>query len=95
MAIPKKITPLSRIQIKNAKLQEKDYKLMDGFGLFLLITPTNGKLWRFDYRFGDKRKMLALGTYPAVTLAEARQCREDAKKTPGKWCRSRGNGKDA
>ncbi len=52
---------------------------MDGFGLFLLITPTNGKLWRFDYRFDSKRKMLALGAYPSVTLAEARQRREDAK----------------
>lgn len=78
--MPKRIAPLSDAQIKNAKPQEKDYKLMDGFGLFLLITPTNGKLWRFDYRFDNKRKMLALGAYPSVTLAEARQRREDAKK---------------
>ncbi len=78
--MPKRIAPLSDIQVKNAKPQEKDYKLMDGFGLFLLITPTNGKLWRFDYRFDNKRKMLALGAYPSVTLAEARQRREDAKK---------------
>ncbi len=78
--MPKRIAPLSDAQIKNAKPQEKDYKLMDGFGLFLLITPTNGKLWRFDYRFANKRKMLALGAYPSVTLAEARQRREDAKK---------------
>jgi integrase len=80
MPMPKRIAPLSDAQIKNAKPQEKDYKLMDGFGLFLLITPTNGKLWRFDYRFDNKRKMLALGAYPSVTLAEARQRREDAKK---------------
>ena len=78
--MPKRIAPLSDAQIKNAKPQENDYKLMDGFGLFLLITPTNGKLWRFDYRFDNKRKMLALGAYPSVTLAEARQRREDAKK---------------
>jgi integrase len=78
--MPKRIAPLSDIQVKNAKPQEKDYKLMDGFGLFLLITPTNGKLWRFDYRYGDKRKVLAFGAYPAITLAEARQRREDAKK---------------
>ncbi len=78
--MPKRIAPLSDAQIKNAKPQENDYKLMDGFGLFLLITPTNGKLWRFDYRFDNKRKMLALGAYPAVTLAEARQRREEAKK---------------
>lgn len=78
--MPKRIAPLSDIQVKNAKPQEKDYKLMDGFGLFLLVTPTNGKLWRFDYRYGDKRKVLAFGAYPAITLAEARQRREDAKK---------------
>ena len=53
---------------------------MDGFGLYLLVTPTGGKLWRFDYRFGDKRKALSFGAYPALTLADARQRREDAKK---------------
>lgn len=78
--MPKRITPLSDIQVKNAKPREKDYKLMDGYGLFLLVTPTNGKLWRLDYRINSKRKTIALGAYPAVTLAEARQRREDAKK---------------
>lgn len=53
---------------------------MDGYGLFLLVTPTNGKLWRLDYRINNKRKTIALGAYPAVTLADARQRREDAKK---------------
>jgi len=78
--MPKRITPLSEIQIRNAKPKAKEYKLMDGFGLFLLVTPTNGKLWRFDYRYGNKRKVIALGTYPIVSLADARQRREDAKK---------------
>ena len=78
--MPKRIAPLSDIQVKNAKPQEKEYKLMDGFGLFLLVTPTNGKLWRFDYRTNDKRKTIAFGAYPAVSLADARQRREDAKK---------------
>ncbi|MFA7061750.1 MAG: Arm DNA-binding domain-containing protein [Pedobacter sp.] len=73
--MPKRIAPLSDIQVKNAKPQEKDYKLMDGFGLFLLVTPR-----RLDYRYGNKRNVLAFGAYPAVTLAEARQRREDAKK---------------
>lgn len=67
-------------QAKNAKPQAQDYKLMDGFGLFLLVTPTGGKLWRLDYRFGDKRKVIALGAYPAVGLADARQRRDEAKK---------------
>ena len=78
--MPKRIAPLSDIQVKNAKPQEKEYKLMDGYGLFLLVTPTNGKLWRFDYRTSDKRKTMAFGAYPAITLADARQRREDAKK---------------
>jgi hypothetical protein len=80
MLMPKRIVPLSELQIKNAKPKEKEYKLMDGYGLFLLVTPTSGKLWRFDYRFEDKRKTIALGAYPAVTLADARQRREDARK---------------
>jgi len=78
--MPKRIAPLSDIQVKNAKPQAKDYKLMDGFGLYLLITPTNGKLWRFDYRYNDKRKVIALGAYPAISLADARQRREEAKR---------------
>lgn len=77
--MPKRITPLSETQVRNAKPKEKDYKLMDGFGLFLLVTPTNGKLWRLDYRFGDKRKTIALGVYPAISLADARKRREDAR----------------
>lgn len=78
--MPKRIVPLSELQVRNAKPQKKEYKLMDGYGLFLLVTPTNGKLWRLDYRFGEKRKTLAIGAYPAITLADARQRRDDAKK---------------
>jgi len=78
--MPKRIAPLSDIQIKNAKPKEKEYKLMDGYGLFLLVTPTNGKLWRFDYRFADKRKTVSFGAYPALSLADARGRRDEAKK---------------
>lgn len=78
--MPKRIAPLSDIQVRNAKPQAKEYKLLDGFGLYLFVTPTNGKLWRFDYRYGDKRKVISFGAYPAVSLADARQRREDAKK---------------
>jgi len=46
--MPKRILPLPDIQVKNAKPREKDYKPMDGYGLYLLVTPTSGKLWRFD-----------------------------------------------
>jgi integrase len=78
--MPKRIAPLSDIQVSKAKPKDKDYKLNDGYGLYLLVTPTGGKLWRFDYRFGGKRPTMAFGAYPAVTLADARQRREDAKK---------------
>lgn len=78
--MPKRILPLSDLQVKNAKPKETDYKLSDGYGLHLLITPTGGKLWRFQYRFDNKQKILALGAYPSVTLSDARQRREEAKK---------------
>lgn len=78
--MPKRILPLSDLQVKNAKPKETDYKLSDGYGLHLLITPTGGKLWRFQYRFDNKQKILALGAYPSVTLSDARQRREDARK---------------
>lgn len=64
----------------NAKSKDQDYKLLDGYCLFLLVTPTGGKLWRLDYRIGNKRKTMALGQYPAVSLADARKRREDARK---------------
>lgn len=78
--MPKRIAPLSDIQVKNAKPKKTEYKLNDGYGLFLLVTPTGGKLWRFDYRHEDKRKTLSFGAYPALTLADARERRDDAKK---------------
>jgi hypothetical protein len=61
-------------------MKNKMYKIMDGYGLFLLVTPTSGKFWRFDYRHGDKRKTMAFGVYPVISLADARQLREDARK---------------
>lgn len=78
--MPKRIQPLSDVQVKNIKPAPKDTKLFDGGGLFLLVTPTGGKLWHFKYRFGGKEKKLTFGAYPSVTLADARQRREDAKK---------------
>lgn len=78
--MPRRIVPLSDLQVKNAKTRATEYKLSDGFGLHLLVTPSGGKLWRFQYRFADKQKVLALGSYPAITLSDARQRREDARK---------------
>ncbi len=67
-------------QCKNAKIKEKAYKMADGGGLYLEITPTGGKLWRLKYRYMNKEKKLSIGAYPIITLAEARNHRENAKK---------------
>jgi len=71
---------LTDITIRASKPRAKSFKLSDSGGLHLLITPTGGKLWRFAYRFAGKQKTLALGAYPTVTLAEARQGRDAARK---------------
>lgn len=64
--------------IKAAKPKEKAYKLSDGGGLVLLIQPNGSKWWRYRYRFNGKEKMLSIGTYPDVTLKEARLLRVTA-----------------
>lgn len=70
---------LNARQIDTAKPKEKAYKLADGGGLYLLVKPSGGKYWRFKYRVAGKEKLLALGVYPEVTLADARAKREEAK----------------
>ena len=72
--------PLTDATARNAKPAARPRKLSDGGGLHLLVQPSGGKLWRLAYRFGGKQKTLALGVYPAVSLAQARSGRDDAKK---------------
>jgi hypothetical protein len=71
--------PLTATAAKEAKPKDKSYKLSDEKGMFLLINPNGSKYWRFKYRFGGKEKALALGVYPEVSLAEARDRRSDAR----------------
>ncbi len=71
---------LSDTKIRNAKPKSNQYKLFDGDGLFIVIAPSGGKWWRFKYRFGGKEKLLSLGTYPEVSLAQARERRFEARK---------------
>lgn len=71
---------LQDIEARKAKPKEAPYKLSDERGLYLLITPMGGKLWRLNFRFGGKQKTLALGTYPDVGLADARAKREEARQ---------------
>jgi integrase len=66
--------------VRNAKPSTKPQKLFDGGGLFLLVTPAGGKLWRLKYRYDGKEKLLALGAYEEVSLLQARERRDDARK---------------
>ncbi len=66
--------------IKNAKPRAAQYKLHDEKGLFAIVRPTGGKLWRFKYRYQGKEQQLSLGTYPDVSLKDARQGRDKARQ---------------
>lgn len=72
--------PLTDTACKNAKPQAKPYKLADSAGLFLLVHSNGSRYWRLKYRLHGKEKLMALGVYPAVTLAEAREKRDIARK---------------
>lgn len=72
--------PLNDMQIRRAKPEAKAYTLGDGQGLSLLVEPNGSKSWRFRYRYAGKPKMISLGVYPTITLAEARARRDEARK---------------
>ncbi|QHL91155.1 integrase arm-type DNA-binding domain-containing protein [Sphingomonas changnyeongensis] len=71
---------LTDLEIRKAKPRDKAYKLADSGGLYLFVTPSGHKSWRLKYRFAGKERALVLGTYPQLSLAEARLRREAAKK---------------
>ena len=66
--------------VRKAKPEAKPYKMADGGGMYLEVTPGGSKYWRLKYRFNGKEKKLALGVYPDVPLALARERREAARK---------------
>lgn len=72
--------PLTEIAIKALKPTQKEQKVFDGGGLYLLVTPNGTKTWRLKFRVAGKEKKLSLGIYPEVTLKEARMKRDDAKR---------------
>jgi integrase len=72
--------PLTDTEIRRSKPDESPYKLSDGGGLHLLVTPTGGRLWRWKYRFDGTEKLMALGRYPEIALADARERRDAARK---------------
>jgi integrase len=71
---------LTDTEIKRAKAAEKAYSMGDGGGLYLWVKPTGGKLWRWSYRFEGKEKLMSLGKYPDVSLAQARERHAEARK---------------
>ena len=71
--------PLSDIQIRNLKPREKAYKVSDFEGLFVLVKPNGSKLWQFKYRMFGKERLLSIGIYPEVSLAQARKAKDAAR----------------
>lgn len=78
--MPKRIVPLTDLKILKSKPRSANYSLFDGHGLFILITPSGGKLWRYKYTYEGKSRLLALGSYPEISLQSARALREDARQ---------------
>jgi len=72
--------PLTDIKVRTAKPKQKPYKLSDERGLYLLIAVQGSKYWRLKYRFMGKEKVLAIGVYPDISLSEAREKRDNAKR---------------
>ena len=71
--------PLTIVAINHAKPKDKTYRLYDEKGLYLEVTKAGGKLWRLKYRFGGKEKRLAIGTFPEISLKDARAARDAAR----------------
>lgn len=72
--------PLTDVEVRSARPREKAYRLADGLGMYLEVSPTGGKYWRFKYRFAGKEKRLALGVYPDVSMKDARARRDEARR---------------
>ena len=72
--------PLTDTQARKARPSANPFKLSDSGGLYLAVMPTGGKLWRWKYRFDGKEKLMALGSYPEVSLAEARNRHAEGKR---------------
>ena len=72
--------PLTVLEVQKAKPKERAYKMTDGHGLYLLVNPKGGKYWRLKYYFANRERVLSIGVYPDVSLALARQRREEARR---------------
>jgi hypothetical protein len=79
--MPKKVTPLTNTEVKNAKPKKSEYNLTDGNGLALRVKPSGSKLWIFNYQrpYTKRRANMSFGVYPALSLAKAREQREQCR----------------
>jgi len=80
ISIPHFMPTLTELRVRAAKPAEKPYKLFVQRGLFMLVTPAGGRLWRFKYKRGGVEKLITLGQYPEVSLKRAREKRDDARR---------------
>ena len=71
--------PLTDLKIRSLKPEDKPRRYTDGGNLFVEVRPSGSKLWRYAYKFDGKQKLMALGSYPEVSLAKARQKRTEAR----------------
>ncbi len=71
---------LSDVTIRNTKPRAREFKLADSSGLYLLFTPSGGKLWRLKFRVNGREKKLAIGSYPEISLSDARKRRDEARE---------------
>lgn len=71
---------LSEFTVRSAKAIDKTLKMADGYGFYLEVTPRGSKLWRYRYRFEGRHKLISLGVYPVVSLAEARAAHLKCRK---------------
>ena len=76
----RKTIKLTKLSITKVKCSDKQKKLSDGGGLYLLLHPNKGKYWRMKYRFAGREKTLSFGVFPEVSLADARISRDEAKR---------------
>jgi integrase len=72
--------PLTDVKVQKCKPRDEPFRMADGGGLYVLVNPVGSKLWRMDYRLLGKRRTLAVGAYPALSLVDARARRDEAKK---------------
>src|SRR5436309_796422 len=72
--------PLSDMAIRKAKTREKAYKLYDELGLYVIVSPSGSRLWRMKFKHRGVEKKLSFGSYPEVSLRDARKLRDDARE---------------